>query len=136
MQFLNQNIKYLRSLSGLTQPQLGEILGVSRDNIASYERGTVPPVEVIHKILNYFHVNFNDLIEKDFSNLDFQLVSDLEREAIKKIRSSKEDESSENNANQRDKSVEALEQIIEAQRNTIKSQQETIEALKMLIDRK
>ena len=136
MQFLNQNIKYLRSLSGLTQPQLGEILGVSRDNIASYERGTVPPVEVIHKILNYFHVNFNDLVEKDLSSLDFQLVSDLDREAIKKIRSSKEDESSEKNSNQRDKSVEALEQIIEAQRNTIKSQQETIEALKMLIDRK
>ena len=67
MDFLRLNIKHLRTLSGLTQSQLANILGVSRDNVASYERGTTPPVDVIHVLVNHFHIKFNDLMEKDLS---------------------------------------------------------------------
>jgi transcriptional regulator with XRE-family HTH domain len=136
MLFLKQNIKYLRNINGLTQPQLGDAIGVSRDNIASYERGTVPPVDILHKIVNYFHINFNDLIEKDLAKSGAVEVSDLDRDLIQKNGSSKATDPVENEANQRIKSMEALEKIIEAQQHTIKSQQETIEALKMLLERK
>lgn len=136
MLFLKQNIKYLRNINGLTQPQLGDAIGVSRDNVASYERGTVPPVDIIHKIVNYFHISFNDLIEKDLSKSGPAEVSDLDRDLIQKNGPTKEVIAEDLEDNQRIKSMEALEKIIEAQQNTIKSQQETIEALKMLIERK
>ncbi|MCU0402500.1 MAG: helix-turn-helix domain-containing protein [Algoriphagus sp.] len=136
MLFLKQNIKYLRNINGLTQPQLGEILGVSRDNVASYERGTVPPIDIFHKFVNYFNVSFNDLIEKDLSKEQINEVSDLARGDFHKSESTPQTHSEEQEAKQQIKSIEALEKIIEAQQNTIKSQQETIEALKMLLDRK
>lgn len=136
MIFLKQNIKYLRNMNGLTQPQLGEIIGVSRDNIASYERGTVPPVDILHKIVNYFNVSFNDLIEKDLSKQQINEVSDLDRGDFNKSGSTSELNPNETEGKHQIKSIEALEKIIEAQQNTIKSQQETIEALKMLLDRK
>ncbi len=136
MIFLKQNIKYLRNINGLTQPQLGEIIGVSRDNIASYERGTAPPVDILHKIVNYFNVSFNDLIEKDLSKQQINEASDLDRGDFNKSGSSSELNPNEAEAKHQIKSIEALEKIIEAQQNTIKSQQETIEALKMLLDRK
>lgn len=136
MLFLKQNIKYLRNIKGLTQPQLGDIVGVSRDNIASYERGTVPPVDILHKLVNFFHVSFNDLIEIDLSKNQPIEVSDLDRGDIQKIGLSQDSEFSDQEAKQLVKSIEALEKIIEAQQHTIKSQQETIEALKMLIERK
>lgn len=136
MFFLKQNIKYLRNMSGLTQPQLGEIVGVSRDNVASYERGTVPPIDILHKLVNYFNVSFNDFIEKDLSKQQVNEVSDLDRGEFKGAGSTQESHSHDLEAKQQIKSIEALEKIIEAQQNTIKSQQETIEALKMLLDRK
>ena len=136
MIFLKQNIKYLRNMNGLTQPQLGEIIGVSRDNVASYERGTVPPVDILHKIVNYFNVSFNDLIEKDLSKQQINVVSDLDRGDFNKSGSTSELNPNEVEAKHQIKSIEALEKLIEAQQNTIKSQQETIEALKMLLDRK
>ena len=135
MYFLKQNIKYLRKNSGLTQPQLGEVIGVSRDNIASYERGTVPPVEIIHKLVRYFHVSFEDFVEKDFSKPETAEVSDLDLEVFQKSGPSRQADAVEH-SDERIRSIEALGKIIEAQQNTIKSQQETIEALKMLIERK
>ena len=136
MIFLKQNIKYLRNMNGLTQPQLGEIIGVSRDNVASYERGTVPPVDILHKIVNYFNVSFNDLIEKDLSKQQINVVSDLDRGDFNKSGSTSKENPDEPETKHPIKSIEALEKIIEAQQNTIKSQQETIEALKMLLERK
>lgn len=136
MIFLKHNIKYLRNVKGLTQPQLGDIVGVSRDNIASYERGTVPPVDILHKLVNFFHISFNDLIEIDLSKNQPGEVSDLDRGDIQKIGLSNETKLPEQEVGQLFKSIEALEKIIEAQQHTIKSQQETIEALKMLIERK
>lgn len=136
MLFLKQNIKYLRNTKGLTQLQLGEFVGVSRDNVASYERGTVPPVDIIHNLVKYFNVSFNDLIEKDLSKEQVNEVSDLDRGDFHKSDSTPRTQFEEQEAKQQIKSIEALEKIIEAQQNTIKSQQETIEALKMLLDRK
>ncbi len=139
MDFLRLNIKHLRVLFGLTQPELGEILGVSRDNIASYERGTVPPVDVIHKLVNHFHVRFNDLIEEDLSTFQSKnvegVVIDLERK-VYKYPENVDSPSMEAHEGYRTRTVEALERVISAQEVTIKTQQETIDALKQLIEAK
>lgn len=67
MNYINLNIKHLRVINGLNQTGLGKILGFTRDNIASYERGTEPKIEFIQKIVNYFHIELNDFINTDLS---------------------------------------------------------------------
>lgn len=139
MDFLRLNIKHLRTLSGLTQPQLGEILGVSRDNVASYERGTSPPVEIIHKLVNHFHVKFNDLLEKDLSKFESKnvegVIIDMERQISRAYKAGEGNPvANEDSENYQAKNLESLERIIAAQELTIRTQQETIEALKQVID--
>lgn len=137
MDFLRLNIKHLRVLNGLTQPQLGEILGVSRDNIASYERGTAPPVDIIHKFVNHFHVRFNDLLEQDLSKFQSKniegVIVDMERN-LSKYPEKEDTPAPEVNDGYRTTTVVALERVIEAQKVALQSQRETIDALKALIE--
>lgn len=65
--YLKANIKFLREEKGMSQPQLAEALGCSRDNIASYERGTEPKLGMLQIIVNYFHLTIDDIINKDLS---------------------------------------------------------------------
>jgi transcriptional regulator with XRE-family HTH domain len=138
MDFLRLNIKHLRTLRGLTQPQLGEILGVSRDNIASYERGTMPPVEIIHKIVTHFHVDFLDLVEKDLSTYEAKNVSGPIVSTERRIYSAPTRKASMMVANDSEEPSQIkrpdLERVISAQEMTIASQQQTIEALRLYID--
>lgn len=62
---ISENIKYLRETTGLTQGDFGELFSVSRDNIASYERGSEPKVSFISAIVNYFHISYSDFIHSD-----------------------------------------------------------------------
>ena len=64
------NIKYLRSKAGLSQSAFGELFTVSRDNIASYERGGEPKIELIQKIVKHFHIELSDFITKDISEVN------------------------------------------------------------------
>ncbi|MBD3748976.1 MAG: XRE family transcriptional regulator [Sphingobacteriales bacterium] len=65
--WIKSNIKYLREQKNLSQEDFGAIFGLSRDNIASYERpnGSSPKHSVITKIVNYFNINYDDFINKD-----------------------------------------------------------------------
>lgn len=65
--YLKANIKFLREEKGMSQPQLAEALGCSRDNVASYERGTEPKLAMLQIIVNYFHLTIDDIINKDLS---------------------------------------------------------------------
>lgn len=67
MSYIQQNLKYLRLKNGLSQTELAEILEVTRDNIASYERGTKPKVDFINRCVNYFHISFDDFVNGDLS---------------------------------------------------------------------
>lgn len=60
----------------MSQPQLAEALGCSRDNIASYERGTEPKLAMLRMIVNYFHVSIDDIISKDLSKSEFLIASE------------------------------------------------------------
>lgn len=57
-----ENLKYLRARLALTQSEFGALFLVSRDNIASYERGSEPKVEFITRLVNYFHISYDDFI--------------------------------------------------------------------------
>ncbi|MEO2064455.1 MAG: LexA family transcriptional regulator [Christiangramia sp.] len=66
--YLSQNIKSLRVINGLSQGELGKQLGCTRDNVASYERGTEPKLEILLKIVNYFHIPLENLVNDDLSD--------------------------------------------------------------------
>ncbi len=64
-----QNLKYLRKQHGVTQKQLGEILGVSDTSIRRYERGDIQGVtfDSLIKLADHFDVLIDDLIRKDLT---------------------------------------------------------------------
>lgn len=57
-----ENLKYLRARLSLTQGEFGALFGVSRDNIASYERGTEPKIEFIARLVDHFRISYDDFI--------------------------------------------------------------------------
>jgi transcriptional regulator with XRE-family HTH domain len=67
MSYLKQNIRYLRNKKNLNQEEFGALLGLSRDNIASYERGIEPKLDVLARIGNLLHISLDDLILVDLS---------------------------------------------------------------------
>jgi transcriptional regulator with XRE-family HTH domain len=69
MSQFSENIKYLRETAGLSQAKFGKGFGVSRDNIASYERGSEPKMEFITKIVNFYHITVDDLFNSDLKVL-------------------------------------------------------------------
>ena len=65
---LTHNLKYLFSKSGRTQEKLAKDIGVTRGQIASYLKGTIPPVPILQKIVNYFNIAMDDIVYKDLMN--------------------------------------------------------------------
>jgi transcriptional regulator with XRE-family HTH domain len=70
MSYIKQNFKYLRNKKGLKQEEFGALFGLSRDNIASYERGVEPKLDVLSNIGNVLHVSIDDLVNKDLAMED------------------------------------------------------------------
>lgn len=63
---LSEKIYTLRRKSGLSQEQLAEILGVSRQAISKWEGGlSVPESEKLIAISEYFHVTVDYLLKED-----------------------------------------------------------------------
>jgi DNA-binding XRE family transcriptional regulator len=65
LSYLSSNIKHLRETLGLNQSDFGNIFNVSRDNIASYERGSEPKLEILIKIVNHFHITIEEIYNYD-----------------------------------------------------------------------
>lgn len=58
-----QNLRFLRRLKGLSQQELANRLGLKRNNIASYELGTVEPkVETLIQIAVFFNCTPEELL--------------------------------------------------------------------------
>lgn len=65
---LGKNIKYLRQEKRLTQDELAAQLEKSSGNVSAYEKGKIlPPVDVIIKLCEIFHVSLDDIIHKDLT---------------------------------------------------------------------
>ena len=60
---MKDRVKQLRKSLGLTQSELGDRLGVSRDAIAGYERGVNIPEPTIKLICREFNVDYFWLTE-------------------------------------------------------------------------
>ncbi|MCX6230153.1 MAG: helix-turn-helix domain-containing protein [Bacteroidetes bacterium] len=68
MNFIAENIRYLRKQKQLTQDDLASKIGVKRAMIGSYEESrAVPKLPLLQAMAYYFDVSLNDLLDKDLS---------------------------------------------------------------------
>lgn len=66
--YLTDNIKTLRETKGLTQADLGAIMGVSGTQMTRYEKGdSTPSVERLIMIADFFNITLQDLVFTDLS---------------------------------------------------------------------
>ena len=65
MSNFGMNIKKIRSLKNYTQQDLGDILGLTRAAVSSYEEGRAEPkIETLVRAAQIFEVSMDDLINK------------------------------------------------------------------------
>ena len=90
-------LKELRKAKGLTQAELGNILGVTKASICCYEKETrTPPVESIINMMALYNVSIDYLIGADnivtIEDKDIkrnEVISNEEFEFIKELRKNK-----------------------------------------------
>lgn len=76
-------IKFLRQKNGLTQSELSEILGVTKNSIQKYESDAVPniKVETIRKICFHFGIAAEFLIfPEEFCKYDMDILLSRQKE--------------------------------------------------------
>lgn len=67
---LSTNLKKIRKDNNLSQEELAEILGVSRQSVSKWESGLAyPEMEKIIQICKRFDININDLLQNDISEV-------------------------------------------------------------------
>jgi len=69
------NLKYLRKKKHISQQELAEAMGIPRTTLGDYERGkTEPNVEMLIKLAEYFDVKIDELIRKNLSHQDYEII--------------------------------------------------------------
>jgi transcriptional regulator with XRE-family HTH domain len=117
---LAENIKWIRLLKGLSQAKFGDLLGVSKDAVYTYEVGrTVPNVAVLSKIATMAGVSISDLEKKDLKNLTIHVINP----DTKKV----EFTLAPNGANQQEIEIEHLRQLLLEKEKQIKLLTQLIE---------
>ncbi|RRJ88101.1 helix-turn-helix domain-containing protein [Flavobacterium macacae] len=70
MSLFSDNIKYLRGKKSLTQSGVADDLKITRARLLKYEVGTSqPPIELLKKISNYYHVSIDILVSVDLRKI-------------------------------------------------------------------
>lgn len=65
---LGENIKFLRKLKGASQKKLGDLVGATRSQIASYESGAIEPrFKTLLALSDLFHVSLEELLSEDLT---------------------------------------------------------------------
>lgn len=76
---LSENMLLIRKKKGISQAELGKMIGTSGDVIGRYERGDISPsVEVVAKIADTLEVSVDYLLGKTSLELDKQALQRLE----------------------------------------------------------
>lgn len=121
MMKLAENIKWIRLLKGHSQAKFGELLGVSKDAVYTYEVGrTVPNASILSKIATMAGVSISDLQNKDLKEQTIHVINP----DTKKV----EFTLAPNGANQLEKELQHLRELLKAEK-------EKNELLKQLVER-
>jgi len=84
MQYLAQNIKYLRLRKRLSQSKLSFKIGIGASSISAYEKKrSTPKLETILKFTNFFNRGLDELILKDISAQDRERLQDTKGDKLR-----------------------------------------------------
>lgn len=76
---LHDNMLLIRKKKGISQADLGKMIGTSGDVVGRYERGAITPsVDVVSKIADALEVSVDYLLGKTDMELDKQALKRLE----------------------------------------------------------
>ena len=65
-QVLADNLIFLRNIKGLTQEQVAEVIGISRQSYSKWEQGeTYPDIDKCDKLAKYYGVTIDSLVHQD-----------------------------------------------------------------------
>lgn len=65
--FFGPNLQFLRRRGGLTQEQLAQLMGVSRQTVSKWESGQAPELGKLLELADLFHCSLDDLLRQDLS---------------------------------------------------------------------
>lgn len=83
---LNQRLKHFRSMSGLTQQQVADVLGLDRSTYAYYESGkTTPDIKSVNKLLKIFNISYYELMDEPDPNAVSVSDSDAQEDEEDKL---------------------------------------------------
>lgn len=73
--FLSSNLQFLRERAGLSRQKFADLMEIGPGAYTQYEiRGSVPPMEVLIKIANFYRISIDDMVRKKLSELnEYQL---------------------------------------------------------------
>lgn len=68
MQYIHNNLRFLRNQKGMTQQAFAEELGIKRSSLGAYEEGRAKPsYEVLARLTELFPVTMDQLVKEDLS---------------------------------------------------------------------
>jgi len=76
---IGENIKRLRKAKGVTQEQIGEVLGISVTAVSKWERNeTYPDITLLFPLAHYFGVTLDELMGYDEARVQAEIAETLE----------------------------------------------------------
>lgn len=77
---LGNQLVNLRKKEGLSQEELAEKLGVTRQTISKWELGeTSPDIKEAKELSNIFHISLDELVGNDIKNIIIEKISNTEK---------------------------------------------------------
>ena len=68
--FFGSNLQFLRRKAAMTQEQLGQQMGVSRQTVSKWESGQIPELSKLLELSDLFSCPLDDLLRQELSSLD------------------------------------------------------------------
>lgn len=66
MLYLAENMRYLRTRKNMSQKDLADALGITRERYSKYEyKLAEPPVEILIRLSRYYAISIDELVMQD-----------------------------------------------------------------------
>ena len=63
---LAENLALLRNIRGMTQEEVAEVIGISRQSYSKWEQGeTIPDIEKCDRLAKFYGVSIDSLVHQD-----------------------------------------------------------------------
>jgi transcriptional regulator with XRE-family HTH domain len=78
MSKISFNIRCLRELKKLSQEQMADELNITRARLGAYEEGrNEPPIEILIRLSEYFHVSIDAMVKADLRKTDINAMMNI-----------------------------------------------------------